>query len=792
MVSLKQLFEWFTTGKFPTEAQFAEQFKSFWHKSEKIAMPYILGLVDALNGKAEKSEINALAIGLIYKPPVPNVPSLDTTYPNAEKGWACKVLDQKDDNENSYIYQFDGNSWNNTGLIAFPDDVATQKDVAQLERGIDPFSVLDVTGCGVYSPIDIVFTQGGYYNQKGELTNNQYWEYAIIPIDNGIYNFSGLSVGDGTVSPLMLMQGENIVKIFKNNISGINVELSQPIDSIIVSRYIGGNGAIGVYSRYVDKNKLTDNTQKTSIFRDIDTNSFYHNVLLDLKIDGIQLSETLYLSTLYNKDNANQINVTKSGGSIVCNYYKDGKESGIKEVVLSEYQNSGYSGKAIIDFDLLYNASLPTPLYPVFNSDVIKNDSLIRNRTNIIHEKIDDFPFLDSGLFAHRKFNVGAIEGLYLRTTDNSPVPVDNFYFSRFIKLASSTQITIEKRAANGLETVVANFWIGSSLKGTQVLKLSEFQNSKIEGYIRVNFDKIEPDVNYEDKTSVFDKKRVFNPQLFFDVYSSIATLSSGLIGKKGQTILTIGDSLSVLGKWQKKVAEMLGVTIRNHALGGAGIKQMIDGFRTLPALSVEHVTGVDVIVLYGGYNNRNLEYGQLGDVDNNTIIGLIQYAVNRIYELLKEANNLQCKIVIVTPHCGGKYEWSDVDGYTETPVGSGRTLKTMANAIKDVSNFNSLPCIDLWHHSGINKFTWDKFQLSPVANNPQYIGKFPTADVLPTSAISGDRAKVEDYGGSYRYDGTSWSKDEAPYPWNEDQLHLNDEGYEKIGEYIARCLNVI
>lgn len=36
MVSIAQLFEWFTTGKFPTEAQFAEQFKSFWHKSEKI------------------------------------------------------------------------------------------------------------------------------------------------------------------------------------------------------------------------------------------------------------------------------------------------------------------------------------------------------------------------------------------------------------------------------------------------------------------------------------------------------------------------------------------------------------------------------------------------------------------------------------------------------------------------------------------------------------------------------------------------------------------------------------
>jgi len=57
MVSLKQLFEWFTTGKFPTEAQFSEQFKSFWHKSEKIAMSVIFGLDDALADKATKEDL---------------------------------------------------------------------------------------------------------------------------------------------------------------------------------------------------------------------------------------------------------------------------------------------------------------------------------------------------------------------------------------------------------------------------------------------------------------------------------------------------------------------------------------------------------------------------------------------------------------------------------------------------------------------------------------------------------------------------------------------------------------
>lgn len=57
MVSLKQLFEWFTTGKFPTEAQFAEQFKSFWHKSERIPQTQVLGLNEALDDKATKKEL---------------------------------------------------------------------------------------------------------------------------------------------------------------------------------------------------------------------------------------------------------------------------------------------------------------------------------------------------------------------------------------------------------------------------------------------------------------------------------------------------------------------------------------------------------------------------------------------------------------------------------------------------------------------------------------------------------------------------------------------------------------
>jgi hypothetical protein len=44
MANLQQIFDWFKTGMFPTETQFAETFSSFWHKSERIPGTSIEGL----------------------------------------------------------------------------------------------------------------------------------------------------------------------------------------------------------------------------------------------------------------------------------------------------------------------------------------------------------------------------------------------------------------------------------------------------------------------------------------------------------------------------------------------------------------------------------------------------------------------------------------------------------------------------------------------------------------------------------------------------------------------------
>jgi len=43
MASLAEIFSWFETGDYPTEQQFQETFKSFFHRSEKIPATAIEG-----------------------------------------------------------------------------------------------------------------------------------------------------------------------------------------------------------------------------------------------------------------------------------------------------------------------------------------------------------------------------------------------------------------------------------------------------------------------------------------------------------------------------------------------------------------------------------------------------------------------------------------------------------------------------------------------------------------------------------------------------------------------------
>lgn len=270
----------------------------------------------------------------------------------------------------------------------------------------------------------------------------------------------------------------------------------------------------------------------------------------------------------------------------------------------------------------------------------------------------------------------------------------------------------------------------------------------------------------------------------------------------KGKNVLVIGDSITAAGQWQLKLRDELGMNVTTHAKGGIGIIAMVDGDKglqgnydnetsasgTLYPLNADKVKDKDLIVVLPAYNERHAQYGELGDLypAQSNITGQIQYMINRIYEELTKADNLNCKVLFATPHCAGKYNYVDYDGYQEYPEGSGRTMEGLSDTIKKVCNYNNIPVCDLWHNSGINRFTWTIYGANPNAINSQY-SRYQlneNGEVISTTPMRYTT------GNSYyqvrdgvvvleKYTGS------APFPFNGDQLHCSNLGYARIGECI-------
>ncbi|SFK53655.1 hypothetical protein SAMN04488076_1011, partial [Trichococcus palustris] len=250
--------------------------------------------------------------------------------------------------------------------------------------------------------------------------------------------------------------------------------------------------------------------------------------------------------------------------------------------------------------------------------------------------------------------------------------------------------------------------------------------------------------------------------QKISEIESDLGSMSTTTSWENGE-FLAIGDSLTAARKWPNQLVSKLGMNVTYHAKGGLGMIALVDGelgragtynsttdaAGTLRPLSSADVAGKKLIIYFGGYNNRSTLVGQLGDLypTQNTIAGYTQYVINRIYEELIAAGNLTCKVLIMTPHCAGKYPYVDADGYAIYPAGSGQTMETMTDIMKEVANYNNVAVCDLWHNSGINKFTWTVYG----AESFTYI-----------EAITGRS-------------GT--------YPHNGDQLHCSNLGYAQIGD---------
>ena len=270
--------------------------------------------------------------------------------------------------------------------------------------------------------------------------------------------------------------------------------------------------------------------------------------------------------------------------------------------------------------------------------------------------------------------------------------------------------------------------------------------------------------------------------------------------GLNAKQLLAIGDSITAAMKWQKRAGEVLGMDVKSHCRGGIGIVAMADGRKSdmFPVLTADDVKDADVIVLMGFYNERGMVWqpatrGKAATdmyPQQKTFCGKLNYLIKRVREEMAKAGNTKAQLFLVAPHCYGKYPWINQDAYYDG--------EKMLSAVQEVADFHKIPCIDLFHKGGIDRTNWNKYQASasPIAQNylpadgsaPAGVNKpFATLAAAPDAAQNnGKTITVTGVRGCYRSNGKEWVANPMPFPWIGDQLHMNKDGYYKIGEVIA------
>jgi lysophospholipase L1-like esterase len=218
--------------------------------------------------------------------------------------------------------------------------------------------------------------------------------------------------------------------------------------------------------------------------------------------------------------------------------------------------------------------------------------------------------------------------------------------------------------------------------------------------------------------------------------------------------------------KWQNYLGFMLGANVTTHAKGGIGMLEMVDGDKTLKSdnadpndfgvqrllpLSTDDVADKDYIIVMGLYNNNwvyETNRGFLSDVYpvDSTYCGQFNYMVKRIKEELKHSQNVNCHIIIASPHIFGKYPYNNNDAYRYITLG-------MIDTIDSLCTRNNVDFCDLTKYAKIDSTNWDNYHLNGyiTKDSPEYCI--------------------------------------AKYPENKDQLHLNKYGHMVVASGIARWM---
>lgn len=185
----------FDDGKTPTGSDFGDIFDSFDHKSSRLPQARILGLTDDLKDKASKTDLANVVSGLNPMGDAQDLQDLETKPKRNNDAYF--VLDQLDENGDSYIFRYDAelDQWVNTKQVVYKD-VVRQEDLNEL-AGETKFKFLPDRSFSGYVSIDYnhlvnILSGGGFDAYKESKTYDAGW--VQIFKDSGSLEITGCTV----------------------------------------------------------------------------------------------------------------------------------------------------------------------------------------------------------------------------------------------------------------------------------------------------------------------------------------------------------------------------------------------------------------------------------------------------------------------------------------------------------------------------------------------------------------------------------------------------------------------
>lgn len=238
MVTLAEIYNWFMTGKKPTQAQFWASWGSFWNKSESIPQSAILNLTTVLNAKAEKSQFDAHKIDTAAHAGL--FDELQTNKVNVIAGQG--LISDAEKSRLSTVFNFD-NSGNVTALNA----EATTRANAD--------TVLTNAIAQVYTDLrDGVATQGNTLQKLYNLIIGSFTEITVATIiARNAYNVLTLPL-----NIFVTNDGDGKWALYKATTTGVNATFVKINDQDSLNNALSASSIKTAYESNTDTNAFTN------------------------------------------------------------------------------------------------------------------------------------------------------------------------------------------------------------------------------------------------------------------------------------------------------------------------------------------------------------------------------------------------------------------------------------------------------------------------------------------------------------------------------------------------------